>query len=231
MYTSFRALLLLICLTTTAFAQSSEQRLWRLGAGMASGHGDELLSAAYEPGPDVYAAVDFVTRTTRGMRSIGYYAEYARFSYDDGAFWTLIRNASGSTGGTVIKGGAASLASLGIVGKIGPIYGRTRPYASLGFGLFRNARGNLTVPGLNPGETAEMELGSKSGVQTVGGVGIDFMGRRLGVTADAGYQFNWTSSRLDKRWQICEGSDCSPAAASSQTLYVRVGVALVRGTF
>lgn len=210
-------------------AQSTEQRLWRLMSGLSTGRGTELLAAAYQPGPELHAAVDFVTRTGRSMRSIGYYVEYARFAYDDGAFWTTVRTASGGTGGSVISGAAASLATIGAVGKMGPVYGRVRPYGSLNVGLFRNDRGDLTMPGLTPSDPTKMKLGAKSGLQAGGGLGVDFMGRRLGVTAEAGYRLNWSSSKLDKRFQICEGS-CAPAAATSQTLVVRLGVALVRGS-
>lgn len=219
----------LLCLATASGAQTTEQRVWRLSAGMASGSGYELLSAAYQPGPSVRAAVDFVTRSAGSVRSIGYYLDYSRFSYDDGAFWTTVRTANGGTGGNVMAGGAASIAALGAIGKMGPVYGRVRPHASLNVGLFRNDRGDLTMPGLNPGEETQMKLGSKSGVQAGAGLGVDFMGRRLGITAEAGYQLNWSSSKLDKRFQICDGSSCKPAAATSRTLVVRLGVALVRG--
>lgn len=214
----------------TAGAQTTEQRLWRIGAGLASGRGDELLSAAYEPGPELYAAVDFVSRGTRMMRSLGYFVSYARYSYDDGAFWTLIRNSSGSTGAPILEGASADLTALGAVGKVGPIYGKLRPYGSLSLALFRNNRRALTTAGLNAGETQDFTLGSKSGLQTGVSVGADFMGRRFGVNVDAGSQANWTGSRLDKRFQICDSDGCSPAAGSSRTVYVRVGVALVRGT-
>lgn len=210
--------------------QSTEQRLWRLMGGLSTGRGNELLAAAYQPGPEVHAAVDFVTRTGGSMRSIGYYVEYARFAYDDGAFWTTVRTASGGTGGSVISGAAASFAAIGAVGKIGPVYGRVRPYGSLNVGLFRNNRGDLTMPGLTPTDPTRMKLGSKSGLQAGGGLGMDVMGRRLGVTAEAGYRLNWSSSKLDKRFQICEGSSCAPAAATIQTVVVRLGVALVRGS-
>lgn len=210
-------------------AQTTEQRLWRLSAGVSSGSGYELLSAAYKPGPSVRAAVDFVTRSSGSIRSIGYYLDYTHHAYDDGAFWATVRTANGGTGGNVIKGRAASMAALGAVGKMGPVYGRMRPHASLNVGLFRNDRGDLTMPGLNPGEETQMKLGSKSGVQAGAGLGVDFMGRRLGISAEMGYQLNWSSSKLDKRFQICDGASCKPAAATSRTLVVRLGVALVRG--
>ena len=214
----------------TAGAQTTEQRLWRVNAGLTSGRGDELLSAAYEPGPELYAAVDFVSRGTRMMRSIGYFVSYARYSYDDGAFWTLIRNSSGSTGAPILEGASADLAALGAVGKVGPIYGKLRPYGSISLALFRNNRRALTTAGLNPGETQDFPLGSKSGLQTGVSAGADFMGRRFGVNVDAGSQANWTGSRLDKRFQVCDGDGCRQAAGSSRTVYVRVGVALVRGS-
>ena len=220
----------LLCVGGAIQAQTTEQRLWRVSAGVSSGRGYELLSAAYQPGPSIQAAVDFVTRSAGSMRSIGYYLDYSRYGYDDGAFWTTVRNSNGGTGGSVISGAAASLTSLGAIGKIGPVYGRMRPHASLNVGLFRNNRGDLTMPGLNPGETTAMKLGSKSGLQAGAGLGVDFMGRRLGLTAEAGYRLNWTSSKLDKRFQVCDGSSCEPAAATSQTIVVRVGVALVRGS-
>ena len=213
----------------SAAAQTTEQRLWRIAGGLSSGSGDELLSAAYEPGPELYAAVDFVTRGARSMRSIGYFVSYASYTYDEGAFWTLIRNTSGSIGAPIVEGASADLAAIGAVGKFGPIYGRLRPYGSLSLALFRNNRRALTTAGLNPGETQDFPLGSKSGLQTGIGAGVDVMGRRLGVNVDAGYQANWTTSRLDKRFQICDRGGCDPAAASARTVYVRVGVALVRG--
>ena len=224
------AFALLFAVGAPAAAQTTEQRLWRIAGGLASGRGDELLSAAYQPGPELYAAVDFVSRGTRTMRSIGYFVSYARYSYDDGAFWTLIRNSSGSTGAPIIEGASADLTALGAVGKLGPIYGKLRPYGSLSLALFRNDRRALTTAGLNPGETQDFPLGSKSGLQAGFSVGADFMGRRLGVNVDAGSQANWTGSRLDKRFQICDSDGCRPAAASSHTVYVRVGVALVRGS-
>jgi hypothetical protein len=220
----------LVCALASAMcAQSTEQRLWRLAAGASVARGDELLAAAFEPGPNLYAAVDFVTRTASAMRSIGYFLEYARFGYDDGSFWGTVRTASGGSGAPVIAGPTATLASLGTVGKIGPIFGRLRPYGSLSLALFKNDRGALTTPGITPSEPSNVKLGTKSGVQTGIGVGADFMGRRLGVTADAGYQLNWSSSRLDNRYRICDGTACEPAARYSQTFVARLGVALVRG--
>lgn len=223
--------LAVLLVASPAAAQTTEQRLWRLQGGVASGRGDELLAAAYEPGPQFYAAVDFVTRTPSSMRSLGYFFEYSLFPYENGAFWNTIRNSSGSTGSTILEGAPAYLAALGAVGKFGPIFGKARPYGSLSFALFRNKRRPYTVPGLNQGETDSFELGSKSGLQTGIGVGADIMGRRLGATIDAGYQINWTTSRLDKRFEVCQGSSCHPTMASPHTLYVRAGVALVRGTF
>ena len=221
----------LVCVAAaSAAAQTTDQRLWRIAGGLASGRGDELLSAAYEPGPELYVAVDFVTRGTRTMRSIGYFISYARYSYDDGAFWSLIRNSSGSTGAPILEGASADIAALGAVGKLGPIYGKLRPYGSLSLALFRTNRRELTTAGLNPGETQAFPLGSKSGLQTGLSVGADVMGRRFGVNIDAGTQANWTGSRLDKRFQICDSDGCSQAAGSSRTVYVRVGVALVRGS-
>ena len=221
---------LLCAAAAPAGAQTTEQRLWRIAGGLSSGRGDELLSAAYEPGPELYAAVDFVSRGTRAMRSIGYFISYARYSYDEGAFWSLIRNSSGSTGAPILEGASADLTALGAVGKLGPIYGKLRPYGSLSLALFRNNRRALTTAGLNPGETQDFPLGSKSGLQTGFSVGADFMGRRFGVNVDAGSQTNWTGSRLDKRFQICDGDGCRLAESSSRTMYVRAGVALVRGS-
>jgi hypothetical protein len=220
----------LACVASAASGQTTEQRLWRLSAGMSAAQGDELLAAAYQPGPSLYGAVDFITRSAGSMRSIGYFVEYARFAYDDGSFWATVRNTNGSTGGTVLKASAASFAAIGAVGKIGPVYGRLRPHASLSVGLFRNNRGDLTMPGLTAADPTQMKLGSKSGALAGVGAGVDFMSRRFGVTADAGYSFNWSDSKLDKRFQVCDGSDCKPASATSRTLVVRVGVALVRGS-
>ena len=225
------AALLLSLTSSFAQGQTTEQRIWRIAVGMAAGRGDELLAAAFEPGPTAHAAVDFVTRTPRSERSIGYFLEYSRFGYDDGSFWNTIRNSSGGSGATVLAGPTASLAALGVVGKLGPVVGRLRPYATVSLGLFKNSRGDLTTPGLTPADPTNVKLGTKSGLQTGIGFGADFMGRRIGVTADAGYQINWSSSRLDNRYQICRGGGCAAARQHSQTVVARLGASLVRGGF